>query len=210
MRFVLFVEGYTEDKAVRDFLARCLKPHFPPLQQVGITPIRFDGWADMYRDIQKQVAFHLNDPQAGNVIAVISLLDLYGPTIYPANKSDAPSRYAWGVDHLQNRVNDERYRHHFAVHETEAWLLSDSSIFPPPVRGDIRKLSISPEKVGIPARELDRLYLSKINRSYRKVTDGKNLFPKLQPEVALNACPYLTALVNDMVQLALAFQNGRF
>jgi hypothetical protein len=55
-------------------------------------------------------------------------------------------------------------------------------------------------------RELDRLYLAKINRSYRKVTDGKNLFPKLQPEAALSACPHLKNMVEEMVRLAQEFQ----
>jgi hypothetical protein len=43
MKFILFVEGYTEKQGILTFLKRYLDPRLS--QPVGIKPVRFDGWA---------------------------------------------------------------------------------------------------------------------------------------------------------------------
>lgn len=45
MKFVLFVEGHTEQKAVPSFLKRWLDPRLR--QPVGIRTVRFDGWGEL-------------------------------------------------------------------------------------------------------------------------------------------------------------------
>ena len=45
MRFILFVEGYTEDKALPLFLKKWLDSKL--INPVGIKVVRFDGWADL-------------------------------------------------------------------------------------------------------------------------------------------------------------------
>ena len=113
---------------------------------------------------------------------------------------------------MEARVGDKKYRHFFAVHETEAWLLSDPSIFPSKVQDVLKSLCDKPETVNNdnpPAKRLETIYRSKLNRSYGKVTDGKNLFPKLQPEPALAACPHLKQMVDEMVVLAKAYQTEK-
>ncbi len=122
MKFVLFVEGHTEQKAVPSFLKRWLDPRLG--EPVGIKPVRFEGWPELVEDVERKAQFYLEGPTCGDVIAVVSLLDLYGPTIYPAHLQSAAQRDLWGKEHLEQRVNHERFRHFFAVHETEAWLLS--------------------------------------------------------------------------------------
>ena len=57
MKLVLFVEGYTERKALPDFFRRWLDPRAP--QRVGIKIVRFEGWRDYSGDIQKKVALNL-------------------------------------------------------------------------------------------------------------------------------------------------------
>ena len=72
MKFILFVEGYTERKATRDFLARCLRPHFLGGKSIGIDVVRFDGWAGLHRDVAKHARLYLDGPDRDKIIAVIS------------------------------------------------------------------------------------------------------------------------------------------
>ncbi len=81
MRFVLFVEGHTEKAALPAFLKRWLDPQLP--KPVRITPVRFEGWRDYVKEIEKKVALGLSGKMGADVIAAIGLLDLYGPTFYP-------------------------------------------------------------------------------------------------------------------------------
>ena len=46
MKFILFVEGHTEDKALPAFLKRWLDPRLE--SPVGIQTVRFDGWPELF------------------------------------------------------------------------------------------------------------------------------------------------------------------
>ena len=50
MKFILFVEGYTEtqDKRLSAYLKRWLDPRLH--KPVGIPPVRFEGWAEFVKD----------------------------------------------------------------------------------------------------------------------------------------------------------------
>jgi len=201
MKFVLFVEGYTEKKVLSTFFKKWLDPRLT--QPVGIKVVRSEGWTDYVRDIAKKVDLYLSATEGGDIIAAIGLIDLYGPTIYPQSITAAAQRYSWARDYFSKLVGNPRFRQHFAVHETEAWLLSDPSIFPfklPANRG-------APETIDFdepPAKFLDKLYQTHLKQSYKKVVDGYNLFQKLSPETAVSKCPYLHALLLDMLHLANA------
>jgi len=143
------------------------------------------------------------------VIAAIGLLDLYGPTFYPPDQKSASERYAWAKRHLEEKVGHPRFRQHFAVHETEAWLLSNPENLPDQVRKALPGRCSRPEDVNFdepPAKLLDRLYRAKLSRRYIKTADGADLFHVLQPEHAARKCPSLQALLDDM--LALAQERG--
>jgi hypothetical protein len=88
MKFVLFVEGYTEKKALPDFLRAWLEPPRLP-ERVGLQVVRFEGWAEYYKDIAGKVNRHLSAKGSEDIIAAIGLLDLYGPTFYPPDKLTA-------------------------------------------------------------------------------------------------------------------------
>ncbi len=60
MKFVLFVEGYTEKKAIAAFLKRWLDPRLS--QPVGIQTVRFDGWAEMVKDMPNKVRRYMEGP----------------------------------------------------------------------------------------------------------------------------------------------------
>lgn len=202
MKFVLFVEGHTERKALPQFLKRWLDEKLS--QPIRITPVRFDGWADYLDEVQKKARMHLAMPGDPDVIAVIGLLDLYGPTVYPDTVSNAGDRIDWARNNIERKVNHERFRQFFAVHEVEAWLLSQPEVFPSSIRRSLPKAK-EPETVDFdkpPSKRLHELYEQHTGRGYKKVTQGASLFRKLDPEVAYEKCPNLKAMLDEMLSLA--------
>jgi hypothetical protein len=203
MKFVMMVEGYTEQKAVPAFLKRWLDPRLS--QRVGIQIVRFEGWPQLVDDMQNRALAYLNSPQSTEIIAVIALLDLYGPTCYPAHLDSVEQRLAWATNTLESRVCSERFRVFFAVHEVEAWLLSDPGLFPAPIRKALPVKAQQPETVNFdepPARLLERLYRERSGRTYKKLTDGTGLFEKLDPQAVYDRCPHFKQMIEDMLQLA--------
>jgi hypothetical protein len=77
VKFVLFVEGHTERKAIPSFLKRWLDPQLN--QNVGIQPVRFEGWSEFLKKIARSASMHLNSSDSEQIIGAIGLLDLYGP-----------------------------------------------------------------------------------------------------------------------------------
>ena len=200
MKFVLFVEGYTERKVIADFLKRWLDPKLS--KSVGISTVRFDGWQELVKDSPKKARLHLEQPK---VIAVISLLDLYGPTFFPSSVIDVEERYKWGKEHLEKQVGQEMFFHFFAVHEIEAWLLSNPSIFTGGVREAVEPISHSPESIDDtrpPSIRLNEIYNQSTKKNYKKVVFGEALFKKLDPELAYKKCPHLKLLLDKMLELA--------
>ena len=61
MKFILFVEGHTEKKALPAFLKRWLDEKLE--SPVGIQAVRFEGWADFTKGVRKKALLHLNGPQ---------------------------------------------------------------------------------------------------------------------------------------------------
>lgn len=207
MRFILFVEGHTEHKAVPAFLKKWLDPQLG--QPVGIKAVRFEGWAELVDDVARKAHLYLDDPSNDDIIAVVSLLDLYGPEFYPGHAVSAAERESWGKKHIEDKVNHAKFRHFFAVHETEAWLLSQPNAFPAEIRRGLPDRP--PEEVNFdtpPARLLGRLYKQATRKNYKKVVYGGQLFKKLDPGVAYAKCPTLKALLDEMLALAQAAGLG--
>jgi Domain of unknown function (DUF4276) len=151
---------------------------------------------------------HLEGPKQSEIVAVIGLLDLYGPQFYPGHLTSAQERYDWGVAHFQREVGLDRLMH-FAVHEFEAWLLAQPEIFPREIMGNLPQRIAHPESVNFgepPAKLLDKVYKQTTKNGYKKTTYGKQLFLKLDPNTAVQKCPRLKAMLDDM--LALARQAG--
>ena len=204
MNFILMVEGHTEEKGLREFLQRWLDQELST--KVGIKIVRFDGWSDLVKGAASKTHWHLSNPQEkDDIIAVIALLDLYGPTFYPGNKATASERYSWAKAHMERQVGHPKFRQFFAVHETEAWLLSDPGIFPKGVQEALEDKYPAPEKVNSqnhPAKLLKELYKTRLKRTYVKTAEGKVLFRKLDPQTAYDKCPKLKALLDEMLSLA--------
>ena len=206
MKFVLFTEGYTEKKALPAFLKRWLDPQLT--KSAGIKIVRFDGCGQYLEDVAKKAKMHLNGPDQADIIAVIGLLDLYGPTFYPAHTTTAQQRYTWAKQEIEQRVGHAKFRQHFAVHECEAWLLSHPDGFPAAVKRALKAAqSAQPETVNCnhpPKKLLKKLYWEQAHTSYKEVTHGAELFGELDPGLACGKCPKLKAMLDDMLTLAKA------
>ncbi|MBI3892346.1 MAG: DUF4276 family protein [Candidatus Wallbacteria bacterium] len=203
MKILLFVEGQTEREALPRFFHRWLDEHAQP--GIGIKAIRFQGASEYLRDIRSRVELYLEKTSKSEVLGAIGLLDFYGCPALPPSSEPLPQRYQRAKAALENKVGHNRFRQHFAVHETEAWLFSEPSILPRPVREALPKSTEQPEQVDFdepPAKLLLRLYDKKLNRRYRKPVDGQNLFQKLSPNVASNKCYHLKLLLEDLLSLA--------
>jgi len=201
MRFILFCEGQTE-RLMAPFLKRWLDSQLPAA--VKVQPVRFNGWRHMLDDIPVKVALWLNKEGADDIVAVVSLLDLYGPTIYPQDANSPMRRKDWIKKHIEDKANHARFRHYSAVHEVEAWLLSQPEIFPASMRDLIQKFQ-RPEEVNDqkpPSRRLKEIYFARVGRSYKKTVNGYDLFGKLDPDVARAKCPCLKSMLDEMVILA--------
>jgi len=202
MKFVLFCEGYTERGVLGPLLRRWLEPR--TTERVGFKPVLFNGWKQLVDDTPKKAALHLRDQ---DILGVISLLDLYGPTFYPAKCVTVDERREWGMKEMRSRVSHDRYRHHFAVHEVEAWLLSQPDLLPAQVRNKLPGKAVRPESVNFdepPAKLLNRLYNEALRKDYKKVTEGTKLFGKLDPAVVYAKCPAFKALADDLLSLCPA------
>lgn len=205
MKFVVFVEGPTEKEILGSFLGGWLNGRLS--HRVGVQTVKFSGWPGMVKDMPLKARKHLNAPDASKVIAVIALLDLYGPDFYPDSMAQVDDRIEWATKHLENKVGSDRFKVFFAVHEVEAWLLSKPDLFPPAIRDALSRETRgkSPEDIDFdepPKKLLKRLYLREIGRDYRQVVDGVNLFRRLQPDVAYAACSQLKRMLDEMLRMA--------
>ena len=93
----------------------------------------------------------------------------------------------------------------FAVHEFEAWILGQPNVLPRTVRDTLPATAAKPERVDFdepPAKLLNRLYRSCTRKSYKKTTYGKQLFDRLDPNVVVEACPYLKEMLGQMLTMA--------
>jgi hypothetical protein len=202
MKFILFVEGYTEEN-LPAFLKKWLDPRLS--KAVGIKSVRFDGWKELVKDTPLKAGMYLNGPKKDEIIAVFALLDLYGPTFYPDLSNTANERYDWAKNYLESKVKHPKFRQFFAVHEVEAWLISEPNIFPSEIKKALASSRKPPEQVNCnehPSILLQKLYFQKLGRNYKKVTNGSELFGKLNPEIAVEKCPKLKELLTEMLNLA--------
>jgi hypothetical protein len=210
LKFILLVEGDAERRVLPQFFGRWLNLQLN--RRVGLKAERFDGCGDYLAGFEKKALLHLNGPQRADIIAVIGLLDLYGlpANFYPAHLQDAQERYDWAKQKLEDQVGQQKFRQFFAVHELEAWLLSEPKLFPPEVRKAFPGAAAQPETVNFhqpPGKLLDKLFREKLTRSYKKTVDGYDLFSKLAPETAYRKCPRLQELLDELLSLAKACGN---
>lgn len=204
MRFEIISEGETEKESIASFLKRWLDPQLA--EPVGIRISNEKGYARAVSKFASKAKAKLAAPGNNDIVGVIGMIDLYGPE-YPAHVATVDERYDYLKTEIEGKVDDPRFRMHFAVHEVEAWLLSDKSIFPQAVQSIWPAQLAPPEKVNFqnpPSTLLKALYRRATRKNYKKITYGKQLFDKLDPATAVKACPYLKAMLEDMLAMAKA------
>jgi len=203
MKFLFYVEGHTEGDCLPGFFASWLNKRLNV--HVGVSTVRFQGAPHLLRDISRSVRSDLSGPKARQIIAAIGLLDLYGYPSFPEKVRTVEDRYRWATESLCGRVNHSRFRAYFAVHEIEAWLLSQPDIFPREIRDALPPSVKIPENVDFdqpPARLLNNLYQRKLGHKYAKLVEGRRLFGKLDAEVAYKSCPHLREMLDDLLKMA--------
>ncbi|NQU21674.1 MAG: DUF4276 family protein [Candidatus Nealsonbacteria bacterium] len=206
-QIAIFVEGDTErgptgQRTLAPFFGRWLDPQLPKTSRVGIKTVKFQGVSNYLDDLVQKLEAHLSQPKTN---FVIGLVDLYG---LPPNRIDLS-----GCTTVAERVAEARkaiyskvpkplkagFRQHFAVHEVEAWLLAYPDQWPPKVRGQISKRL--PEEVNLdepPAKFLKRI----LGGKYKKIVRAKNILGRVDPQIAIDKCPHLKQLANDLLRVA--------
>ena len=203
MRFVVFVEGYLEKIALPPFLRNWLNS--ATTRPVGVNVIRFQGGGEFKNKLASAVRRHLNGPSNFDLIAVVGILDLYGVNYYPNHVSTVRQRYDWLCQHFENEVDSSKFHMFCAVHEFEAWILSQPENLPSDVREALPGRVQNPESVNFhnpPSKLLQRLYRQRLKRDYKKIVDGSSLFSRLDPAVARDKCPYLKRMMDKLLSLA--------
>jgi hypothetical protein len=207
----LFVEGDTERGEARRrtlsvFFHKWLDPQLPTASKLGITPVKFQGVSNYLDDLPQKVALYLDNGRANFVFGLVDLYGIPGDRIDISRcttieeKVKAARAYIRSLVPVQHR---DQFRQHFAVHEVEAWLLAYADEWPAAVRSQISKQP--PEQVNFnepPAKFLKRV----LGGRYKKTTTAMNLFPKVDPQVAIDRCPYLKLLADDLLRVAKLLQ----
>ncbi len=188
MKFELIVEGDTEYFGLEDFFRKWLNPRLSKLVAFRFTNMK----GNTIQDLVKKAQTKLNEPANEDTIAVIGLLDLYGlpSEIYGGNnkmrQETAKERYDWCKQKIEKQVDNARFRQFFAVHEIEAWLLSNPNNpkFPQQVRNFLNKHPKirTPEEINFdkhPAKILTEEFRKATGREYSKVRLGRQLSSNL-------------------------------
>ena len=206
MKFIIIVEGRTEKLAIQDFLKRWLDNKL--VERVGVKQRPLSG-GKVEQQLTKQALAHLEKDDENEILGVIGLLDLYGmSTDFDfEGKTKGPDKlFKERKKTIEKQVNHDHFKMFFAVHEFEAWLLSDPGIFQQDFRGEINKYSAKPENVNFdnhPSKLLQDIYRRKSKRHYMKTIDGHDLFGRLDPQLVYDKCPYFKMMLDEMVKLAL-------
>ena len=203
MKFVVFVEGDLEKRVLSAFLRQWLNSK--TTRRVGVHVIRFQGVNQFTKKVPVAARRHLEGPGQSDIIAAIGMLDLYGVDYYPQHLSSAKERHEWLCQMFREKVNHTKFRMFCAVHEVEAWILSQPEFLPAKCRRALPGTVQRPESINFdepPSKLLQKLYNQKLPRRYKKIVDGTNLFAKLDPAIVRNRCPYLKSMLDEMLNMA--------
>jgi hypothetical protein len=116
-------------------------------------------------------------------------------------------RFDWAKQHFERLVKHPKFRMYLAVHEVEAWFLSDPTLFPKELRPVLKAKARQPERVNFdhpPKALLRGLFREKMKRDYKEITQGSEFFSKVDPSAVAAVCPHFRALLTEMVAMAVA------
>ena len=176
------------------------------MSRVGITPVKFQGVSNYLDDLGQKVGLYLDNDRANFVFGLVDLYGIPPDRIDLSRYTTIPEKVKAARVYIRGLVPQQyqdRFHQHFAVHEVEAWLLAYPEQWPAEVQGQVKKRP--PEQVNFnepPARFLKRI----LGGRYKKTTTAMNLFPKVDPQVAIDRCPHLKLLAEDLLRVAIFLQ----
>ena len=204
MKFILLVEGDAEKLAIAEFLKRWLDPQLK--SRVGIRVVNFHGNSQLVRKIAHQGARSILTPPRparslpSSVCSISTDLKSIRRTLPRCrNATTGECSTSRSRSIARSSVCSSRF--------TSSRLGFSGS--PTSCRAQVRDALpgtvANPERVDFdepPAKLLNRVYLSRTRKNYKKTTYGKQLFGKLAPEVVAEKCPYLKAMLDEMLKMA--------
>jgi predicted ATPase len=180
---------YTNDRNFEEFLDKAMSAAFPDDYDKLIFPPAEHGRTEMRVRRKHRKGTDSPADLSDGTLRFLLLVTILGST---------------AKQEMERRVSHDHFRQHFAVHETEAWLLSDLNVFPREIQGDLPRTS-RPESINHqhpPGHRLKDIYWRRLNRKYKKPIEGTSLFRKLDPETAYQCCAHLRLLLDDVLSLA--------
>jgi Domain of unknown function (DUF4276) len=132
-RFLVLVEGLTEERFVKDYLVQHLASRSVlPIPKILTTKRMkngpdFKGGVHGYAQVKDDLRRLLGDSGA---VAITTLLDYYAlPADFPGMDARPPGAPRARVEHVEHAfaadIEHPRFRPHLVLHELEAWVFSD-------------------------------------------------------------------------------------
>lgn len=193
----MLCEGDTEELAVKHFIARQWQND--GLNSIGLHSVNLNA---KLQDVSVKTRLYLEE---ANVLAVFTLIDLYGMDRVEHGSGDELNAKVERVrDWFRSKVEHARkndFHPHVCVHETEAWLLAegaalrkrldDAGVKPDP-QAEIKNFQSPPQK------RLNELFLKIKKDRYHKIRDGRPLLASLEFEAVYKSCLYFRAFYDDL------------
>lgn len=197
-RIVVLCEGKTEERAVRFFVAR--QWAVDGLSTVGLDRIDLRGHLDRVAVFARN---YLDEP---NILAVFTLIDLYGMTLvtHPAN-DDINAKVlrvqGWLRSQVGQHARADDFRPHVSVHEVEAWILAEgvalaSRLGNPKIKPDPQAETKNFQNP--PSKRMSDFFLKNKGRHYQKIEDGEPLFSKMSFQPVYESCHYFRNFYDDL------------
>lgn len=194
-RIVILCEGETEEIAVEHFIRR--QWDVDGLKTIGLHKINLQGRLE---DVFEYIPRYRRDSQ---VVAVFSLIDLYGMNRVKHNPDDALAHKVARVKNwLQDNFDPSFFHPHISVHEIEAWLLAEGDC----IAQRLKDSKIRPDKNAEiknfdnhPQKRIDVIFKSRRHGDgYHKINDGTPLFKCLQFKTVYDSCKYFREFYDDL------------
>jgi hypothetical protein len=197
-RIVVLCEGKTEERAVRFFVGR--QWALDGLSTIGLDRVDLRGHLD------KVALFARNYLDEPNVLAVFTLIDLYGMNLVPHPANDELAAKVrrvqnWLRSQLGQFTRSRDFKPHVSVHEVEAWILAEgaalaSKLGNPRIKPDPQAETKNFQNP--PSRQMSELFLKSKGRHYQKIEDGEPLFSKMSFQPVYDSCRYFRNFYDDL------------
>jgi hypothetical protein len=197
-RIVVLCEGDTEEGAVEHFIARQWKAD-------GFGSVAL-GHRNLRGDLKKVGPFACDSLDRADVLAVFTLVDLYGMrlVVHPPDDellAKVERVQTWLRAQVDGHRRAQDFFPHVSVHEVEAWILAegtalsqrlqDASIRPDP-QAESKDFQKPPKK------RIAELFLRRKKTRYRETLDGQPLFMKMSFQPVYDSCHYFQKFYDDL------------